>query len=304
MNEDTALVIRSRSRTFTARYRGEEIPVHVPKKLRFQNPDLVDPVAVGDRVRITVAEGEGVIEEILPRRNGFSRPASGRRGKRQLVAANLDLAVVVMATAEPVWKPATIDRYLVLASSAGVPPAVVINKIDLDPETPRHPDLEAYRTLGIPVLTVSAETGEGTGDLLELLSERTSVLLGPSGVGKSSLLNRLVPDALARVSAISDRTGKGTHTTTWVELWDLPRGGKVVDSPGLRVLDLTGVEPEYLGDHFPEIHARAPECRFPDCRHLAEPGCAVKEGVESGEVPAQRYDSYVRIHKSLTAGRG
>jgi ribosome biogenesis GTPase len=291
MSELRGVVVRAQSRRFTVRVGGEEHHV-------------VDPVAVGDTVRVRVERDDTVIEEVLPRRNALSRPASGRGNQRQMIAANLDAAAVVLATAEPEWKPATIDRYLVLASSAGIDGIVVLNKIDLDPEVRGSSELEAYRDLGIPVVFTSAVSGEGIDALSAALGTGTAVLLGPSGAGKTSLMNRLVPGADRRVEAISGSTGKGRHTTTWVERLDRPRGGHLIDSPGLRVLDLSGVEPQDLAGHFPELERLAPRCRFPDCRHRAEPGCAVKAAVADGSVREHRYDSYLRIMDSLERGAG
>jgi ribosome biogenesis GTPase len=283
---------------------GEERPAVVPNRLRHAAKDWVDPVAVGDIVRLRREREDVVIEEVFPRRNGLSRAALGRGGKRQMIAANLDVAAVVLAAAEPEWKPATIDRYLVLASSADIPGLVVINKIDLDRGVRDRPELDAYRELEMPVVFTSTVTGEGIDVLAAVLGSRTAVLLGPSGAGKTSLLNRLVPGAAGRVDTVSDSTGKGRHTTTWVERMDLPGGGHLIDSPGLRVLDLSGVEPEDLVRHFPEMAGLASGCRFPDCRHRAEPQCAVKAGVEAGAVWEHRYDSYLRIMDSLEKGRG
>jgi len=295
-----ARVVGIRSRQFTILLDGERQPAVVPKKLRFRDPDVVDPVAVGDLVHVTP---DGNIESVQPRRNSISRPASGRGGRRQILAANVDLALIVQAAGSPVWKPSTFDRYLVLASAGGVPPAVCLNKIDLDPEAARDPAFEVYAGIGIPRLAFSTITGEGFDAVIDAVRGRTCVLLGPSGVGKSSIVNRLFPEHAARVGEISERTGKGTHTTTWVELLDLPGGGGLVDSPGLRVLDLTGVPPAELSRHFPEFGNAAP-CRYPDCAHLAEPECAVKAAVSVGSIDPGRYDSYVRIHASLSRGWG
>lgn len=303
-NPHSGLVVGARSRSFTVRVGSEEILALVPKRLRFLHSDLVDPVAVGDRVILSISGGQAVIDEVEPHRNALSRPASGRAGRRQVLAANLDIAVVVLAAQEPPWKPATLDRYLVLAAGGGVPGMVCINKIDLDPAVRRAPELAVYPKLNVPVSFTSTVTGEGMDELEARLAGKTAVLIGPSGAGKTSLINRLVPGAERRVSEISQRTQKGRHTTTWVEMLDLANGGHLVDSPGLRVLDLTGVEPESLVTHFPEMAPLAAECRFDDCRHMAEPGCAVKRGVEKGTVVAHRYDSYRRIYASLEAGRG
>lgn len=297
-------MIRARSHAFVARLVDGDHPVHVPRGLRHRDRDAVDPVAVGDRVRVLRTGDDRVVEEVLPRRNALYRPASGRAGRRQVIAANLDLAVIVLSAADPPWKPATADRYLVLASRAGVAPLLCVSKVDLDPDTSRDPALDVYRGLGIPVVTASTVAEPGTAALGASLAGKTGVLLGPSGTGKTSLLNVLVPGSGLKVGEVSDRTGKGKHTTTWVERLDLPGGGHLIDSPGLRVLDLTGVEPAGLAEHFPEIAARAVECRFPDCRHLAEPDCGVKEALEGGDIASFRYDSYRRIRESLESGRG
>jgi len=297
-------VIRAQSHTFVVRVAEGDRPIRVPRSLRYREQDTVDPLAVGDRVRVREAGEDLVVEEILPRRNALSRPASGRAGRRQVIATNLDLAVLVLSVADPPWKPATADRYLVLASKAGIPALLCMSKADLDPAATRDPALDVYRALGIPVVVTSSAGPPGVAALASALSGKLGVFLGPSGSGKTSLLNALVPDLQLRVGEVSQRTGKGRHTTTWVERLDLPGDGHVIDSPGLRVLDLTGIDPADLEQHFPEIAARAGHCRFPDCRHGAEPACAVKEGVAAGEVAPFRYDSYLRIRESLESGRG
>jgi ribosome biogenesis GTPase len=302
--ERRGLVVAARSQRFTLLDEGERWTAVVPKRLRRADADSVDPVAVGDRVTFTVEHGRGVIHEVLPRRNALSRPGLGKKGVRQVVAANLDLAVLVAAAADPPFKPATLDRYLVLASAAGISARILINKIDLDRAPERSPELAVYPALGIPVGFASAARGEGIDELARALAGVTAVFLGASGVGKSSLVNRLAPDASVRVGEVSEATGKGRHVTSWVEMIDLPGGGGVIDSPGLRVLDLTGVPPAGLGSHFPEIRALEGECRFPDCRHAAEPDCAVKAAAERGEIAPHRYDSYRRILDSLSRGEG
>lgn len=299
-----ATVIRVVSRTFTVAVDGEELEAVVPKRLRWLHREVVDPVAVGDRVLVRTSGARPAIVEVLPRRNALSRPASGRRGKRQILAANLDHAVVVLAAADPPYKTSTIDRYLVLASANEVKPLLCINKIDLDPSVREDPDLQVYRDLGLEPVWTSARRPGGADDLARRLAGRTCVFIGPSGAGKSSLINALMPEADLRVGEISERTGKGTHTTTWVEMVELPCGGRLIDSPGIRVLDLTGLRPEDLARHFPDLEGAASDCRFRDCRHLTEPDCAVKQAVEEGRIAPGRYEAYRRIHASLEQGTG
>jgi ribosome biogenesis GTPase len=297
-------IVTVRSRRFTAEIDGEPRQVIIPKRLRHAQPEWVDPVAVGDRVRLEIHGEDAVVEEVLPRSNALSRPASGRRGKRQVLAANLDRGLIVLSARSPSWKRTTLDRYMVLLSASGVAVSFVLNKIDLAPGEDSSPDLVPYRNLGLEILFTSAETGEGMDKLRTHLQNGTSVLIGSSGVGKSSLINALDPEAGLRVGEVSERTDKGTHTTTWVESIPLLGGGDLIDSPGIRVLDLSGVAPEELANHFPEFAQPTSECRFANCRHHTEPICGVKEALEEGRIDAGRYDSYLRIRESLREGRG
>lgn len=269
------------------------------KGLRHRFPGQVDPIAVGDRVMVRVGEGlSATIEDVFERINHLSRPAVGQSGREQLIAANLSRAVIVQAITPP-WKPATWDRYLVMASACRVPAALCLNKIDLDPPAVDAPELEVYRRLEIPIVATSARTGQGMAELAGILSAGPSVLIGPSGAGKSSLINALAPGVRLPTGALSRTTGKGRHTTSWVELLPLGNGIEVVDSPGLRVLGLWGVEVADLERHFPEFAPWLDQCRFRGCAHVREPGCAIKEAVARGEIAASRYDSYCRIRETL-----
>jgi len=295
-------VVRSQSRSFEIETTQGPISAVVLKGLRSRYPGFVDPVAVGDRVKVRLGAGtEANIVEVLPRSNRLSRPAVGRESAEQLIAANLSRAVVVQAVA-PAWKPATYDRYMVMASAGDVPVALCLNKSDLEPQRPDAGDLDIYRALDVPVIITSAKTGEGLDELRSLLRGGTSVFIGPSGVGKSSLINALGPGIALRTGSLSRSTGKGRHTTTWVELLAFEDGIEVVDSPGLRVLGLWGVEPETLARHFPEIRDREGGCRFTRCTHLHEPDCPVREAVDRGEIAPSRYESYRRIYRTLESG--
>jgi ribosome biogenesis GTPase / thiamine phosphate phosphatase len=296
-------VIRAQSRRFTVSGERGAVPAILPKRLRFEHPEWVDPVAVGDEVEAALARGQALIRRVLPRRNLLARRAIGGT-KRQMLAANVDRAVVVLAAAEPEWKPATLDRYLVLSSVSDIPSLIWINKADLVSRIPDGGLLDCYAEMGITVLCGSAETGAGIEALLGHLAGQAAVFIGPSGVGKSSLVNRLVPTAAARVGDVSASTKKGIHTTSWIELHDLPGGGHLIDGPGLRTLDLSDVAIGELARHFPELQSLSGDCRFPDCAHMAEPDCAIKDAVASGRVAPHRYQSYRRIYESLARGAG
>lgn len=297
-------VVGARSRSFRVETSTGLVQAIVLKGLRHQFPGQVDPVAVGDHVRVRVGEGvSATIEEVLERRNWLSRPAVGKAGTEQLIASNLARAVVVQAIAPP-WKAATWDRYLVMCSAGKIPAALCLNKIDLDPGAAGAPELEAYRRLGIPLVLTSARSGQGIEDLAALLAQGPSVLIGPSGAGKSSLINALAPGSRLPTGALSRSTGKGRHTTTWVELLSLGHGIEVVDSPGLRVLGLWGVAASELESHFIEFAPWIDQCRFRGCAHVHEPGCAIKQAVDRGDIPAFRYESYCRIHETVRDDAG
>ena len=250
-------------------------------------------VAVGDRVEITrTGPDEGVIEAVAPRERALSRLARGTADVEQVILANPDQLVAVFAAAHPEPHPRMLDRFLLIAESRGIPAAIVVNKIDLDPPRTSRALFEPYRAAGYPVIETSVVTGEGLDDLRALLEDRISVLAGPSGVGKSSLINALAPERAERVGGISEATGKGRHTTTGTILIRLRPGTYLADTPGIRQLSLWGIEPDKLDQYFPEFRPYLAECRYDDCTHLHEPGCAVIEAVEAGAIDRGRYESY------------
>jgi ribosome biogenesis GTPase len=257
-------------------------------------------LAVGDEVRIHVlSEGRGAIEEILPRRTKLSRRARGAHAKEHVVAANIDQAVIVCSLAEPALNLNLVDRYLVAAGRGGLAPAICINKVDLGDRAEAEPEIEPYLSLGIPVLWTSAATGTGIEALRRQLAGRTSVFAGKSGVGKSALLNAVEPGLELRSGEISAATGKGRHTTTYSILLPLSEGGFVIDTPGIRAYTLWEMDPLELDRHFPEMFALCSRCRFANCTHSHEPGCAVKEAVAAGTISSRRYTSYCRILDGL-----
>lgn len=252
-----------------------------------------DPVAVGDRVEVTVLDNdEGVIESVAPRRKTLSRMARGRTDVENVILANPDQLVAVFAVAEPEPHPRMLDRFLLIAERADIDSIVCVNKIDLDPTGERRGVFDRYREAGYPLIYCSSETGEGIDELRQHLRGKISVLAGPSGVGKSSLLNRIDPSQNIRVGEISDATGKGRHTTTATTIIPLADDTYIADTPGIRQLGLFGVDAEHLDEYFPEFRPFLGECFYQDCTHINEPDCAVLEALEAGKINRERYESY------------
>jgi len=272
----------------------------------------VDSVVVGDRVSFTVlgappgggAPGAGRIEGVEARRSRIGRrredgrDRSRARPREQVLVANADLLVVVVAAASPRLKPGVIDRLCLLGRSGGVEPLICVNKVDLADPARLDRELLPFRQAGYAVHLVSAATGAGLQALAAALRGRLSALVGPSGVGKTSLANRLVPDLAAQTGAVNVKTGKGRHTTSASLLYELPGGGWLADTPGLRAIgSVSDPAGPGLGGHFPELEALAYGCRFRDCSHTHEPGCAVKAALEEGQLDPQVYRRYVRLGK-------
>lgn len=250
-----------------------------------------DAVLIGDRVRLRAGVGEpATIEEVLPRRSLLQRRSPGRiRGERP-VAANLDQVVVVGAARLPDWDPCLIDRFIAVAEANRLELRVVINKADLD--TAAAASGAPYLAAGYPVLVTSAVTGQGLAELRDALDGRISLFTGPTGVGKSTLLNALVPGLRLRTAAVSRRSHAGRHTTVSAEMHPFGARGFVVDTPGLRDIGLWGIRPHDVIAAFPDVQRLGQGCRFDDCRHGEEPGCAVVEAAEAGLLAASRYGSF------------
>lgn len=247
-------------------------------------------IIAGDRVRVTVpATGDGIIEQVEPRRSQLRRPS----------VANVDQVVAVMSVADPSPSYGLLDRLLANASFAGMTPLVVWSKIDLMSAEDIEREMSVYVDAGYAVVATSTRTGEGIDELHTALQQRISTLAGPSGVGKSALLNALHPQWDRATGAVSDRLGRGRHTTRAVELLPLPKGGLVADTPGFSTLDIRDVPKEQLGGLWPDIARVAAGCRFPGCLHVTEPDCMVADAVHTGDVHPRRYDNYVHMLKEL-----
>lgn len=266
-----------------------------------------DPVAVGDVVQVLqTGAQQGQITAVEPRRNVLSRPTAvpmpGAHAFEQIIAANVDQIVPVFACADPAPKWNMLDRYLVMAEAAGVPSVICITKLDLAQDENGQVEaallqaFEEYRQAGYTALLVSANTGHGLEAMRTALSGKLSVLMGKSGVGKTSLLNALQPGLGLRVNAVNPVTGKGKHTTTQSEMFELDFGGSILDTPGVREFGMWDISPDELPDCFPEMRPYLGACRFGlNCKHDQEPGCAVRKAVMAGSISPRRWQSYLRL---------
>ncbi len=259
-----------------------------------------DVIAVGDQVQISLLpEGGGVIEAVEPRHRALVRKDPRPRGVyQQILLANLDQLVMVFACMNPFPSLRMLDRFLVIAEKQGIPAMIVANKIDLIGVREARTLFGHYPSLGYPVIYTSAHAGIGVDELRKRLTGKISGLAGPSGVGKSSLLNCVQPELGLAVREVSQLTTKGRHTTVVRELFPLKGGGYVADLPGLRSLALWDTQAEELDGYFPELSERVAECQFSDCTHNGEPGCAVMQAVEDGSIHPARYESYLRMRFS------
>jgi len=322
--DDTGVVFRKSLGHYTVRTNGREIdcslsslihkqlifPTADPTSLRHTVQEVreiqhVDPVAIGDRVRyVGAGERRGMIVEILPRASKLSRPAPvpGQRIFEQVIVSNADLILPIFAVANPAPKWGLLDRYLVSAEAAQIPALIVINKLDLRWKNPSfQEEIETYRQIGYPVLLVSAATGEGIGELKQALQGKQSVMVGKSGVGKTSLLNAIQPGLGLRVKAVSQgELGKGKHTTSHSEMFELEFGGALVDTPGIREFGLWNIDPDELAYLFPEMADYVGRCKFGlSCQHDTEPGCAIRKAVMAEAISPYRYKSYMNLRSEL-----
>ena len=278
---------------------GQLIESKVKGNFRLKGIRSTNPVAVGDRVELVAnAEGTAFITAIEDRRNYIIRRSQTLSKQSHIIAANVDQAFLVVTVDFPQTSTTFIDRFLASAEAYRVPVVLVFNKTDLlDADLLRYQQMmmALYENIGYHCVAISAETGEGIETLRPLLQQKITLLSGNSGVGKSTLINRLVPDANLRTAEISDAHNTGQHTTTFSEMISLPDGGWLIDTPGIKGFGTFDMEPEELTSYFPEIFRFSKDCRFSNCTHTHEPGCAVLQALEDHFIAQSRYQSYLSM---------
>ncbi len=278
---------------------GKQVEARVPGKFRTRGIRTTNPVAVGDWVEIAGESGSYTIDAIEERRNYILRKSVNLSKQSQIIAANLDQAILVATVLEPVTFPAFIDRFCVSAEAFHIPVSIIFNKVDLLSASQRSELLgfaSVYADLGYHVFLASAETREGVDAIRANLVGKVSLLSGHSGVGKSTLVNALDSNLDIRVGAVSEAHRTGKHTTTFAEMHELASGGYIVDTPGIRGFGLVDLDKADLAGLFPEMRALLPNCNFYNCLHVKEPGCAVKAALETGQVAQTRYNSYLGMY--------
>jgi ribosome biogenesis GTPase len=284
---------------------GKFYNARIKGKFKIDNITSTNPVAVGDKVDVDkedIEEDSMVITNIYPRENYITRQSPHNKHQHHIIASNLDQSLLVATLKDPKTSQGFIDRFLVASEAYHVPAIIVFNKSDLYKKK-EHEKLEElkeiYEANGYKVLSMSIAQNEGVEEVKALLENKITLLSGHSGVGKSSFINIVLPEFSLKTQDVSDWSGKGLHTTTFAEMYDLPFGGKIIDTPGLREFALMDIEKNELSHYFPEMKALLNDCRFNNCMHVEEPGCAVKEAVEEGKIAANRYISYLNILGSI-----
>ena len=283
---------------------GREFNARIKGRFKIDDITSTNPIAVGDMVDINKEDGEEsiVITGIHDRKNYIIRQSPHNKNLQHIIASNLDQSILFATLKDPKTSTGFIDRFLVAAEAYHIPAIIVFNKSDLyrKKEIENFEKLKIlYEAIGYPVYLMSVSGNIDLQPVGNLLKNKTTLLSGHSGVGKSSFINSILPDNLLKTQEVSGWSGKGLHTTTFAEMFDLPFGGKIIDTPGMREFAMMDIEPELLSHYFPEMRGLLNECRFNNCVHIEEPGCAVKKAVEENKISYERYANYLNIFDSL-----
>lgn len=292
----TATVVRATGSWYDVLHDGETVRCRIRGRLRLKGVRSTNPVVVGDEVACEADEGgDYVIADILPRRNYVIRRASNLSKESHIIAANVDQALLMASLRSPETPTEFVDRFLVTCEAYKVPVTILLSKLDLQDAEAVAEFRAVYEGAGYRVLEVSAKEGRGVEEVRKLLAGRTTLVSGNSGVGKSTLIQTIDPSLDIRTGEISDSHHKGRHTTTFSTMYPLAEGGAVIDTPGIKGFGLLDIDDAELWHYFPEMMRVAPGCRFYNCTHTHEPGCAVVEAVKAGEIAWSRYESYLKI---------
>ena len=291
----TATVVRATGSWYDVLHDGAMLRCRIRGKLRLKGVRSTNPVIVGDEAVCEADGGDCVIVDIVPRRNYVIRRASNLSKESHIIAANVDQALLMVTLRSPETPKEFADRFLVTCEAYKVPAAILLSKIDLQDAEAVAEFRAVYEGAGYRVLEVSAKEGRGVEEVRELLAGRTTLVSGNSGVGKSTLIQTIDPSLDIRTGEISDSHHKGRHTTTFSTMYPLAEGGAVIDTPGIKGFGLLDIDDAELWHYFPEMMRVAPGCRFYNCTHTHEPGCAVVEAVKAGEIAWSRYESYLKI---------
>lgn len=280
---------------------GESYNCRLKGKFKLENKKISNPVAVGDKVTLLEDEGNAeawIISEILPRENYIIRTSPKKKGHGHIIASNIDLAVVIATVANPRTSLGFIDRFLVTAEAFRIPAMILCNKIDLlstEELEGLKEKMKEYEVLGYQTGFISALNPDDISAFKETLHDQTTLISGHSGVGKSTVVNQLIPEAEQKTSEISDFSEKGTHTTTFAERFKVAKNSYIIDTPGIKELGLAEIEKDELSHYFPELRQLLGQCKFNNCTHTHEPGCAIAAAYEAGEISQSRYDSYLSM---------
>jgi ribosome biogenesis GTPase len=308
-NTERGVVFRSTGSWYDVQdIMGKTVRCRIKGKIRLQGIRSTNPISVGDYVQFArVEDGTGSINSIEERRNFIARKSVNLSKESHVVASNLDRAFLIVTIAKPRTSSGFIDRFLVTAEAIGIPATIVFNKMDLlngdEEATARQTELEnIYSDIGYEIIKASAKTGLGIDEMKAGLKDGIYLLSGHSGVGKSTIINRLVPGLDLKTADVSESHSKGRHTTTFAEMFSVPGGGFIIDTPGIKGFGLIALKKETLNHQFPEFFELLKDCKFNNCVHTDEPGCAVRKAVSEGEVSDERYRNYVEMYSGFDAG--